>query len=278
MQHKVTTYKKGNISFSDNGKGRVIVLLHGFLGSKEVWNKVESKLAKHFRVICIDLPGHGDSDCFGYVHQMDLMAKAVKAVMDYLKLKKYVIVGHSMGGYAALAFGELFADNLKGLCLFHSTSYADSAEKKKDRTRAIALVKADARIYTKTTIENLFATKYLDKHQSEIAFATKIAQNTSRRGIVAALEGMKDRPNRDVILNFAEYPIMMCIGMHDNVLPADSLMEQSELIERKYIVKYENVGHMGFLESETKSVKHLKRFARACFSKAKPLSEFYNVK
>lgn len=265
-------FRNEKISFTDEGKGRVIVLLHGFLGSKEIWIETRNLLKKQFRIISIDLPGHGGSACFGYVHGMDLMAKAVKAVMDSLRLKKYIIVGHSMGGYAALAFAEFFPDNLKGMCLFHSTCFTDSEEKKRDRTRAVRLVKSDAKVYTKNTIKNLFALKNLIKNKKEISFAQKIAANTSKRGIVASLEGMKDRPNRDIVLNFSEYPIMMIIGRYDAILPMQSLLNQSEFIPSKYLLLLENDGHMGFLENPIVCSKHLKRFFRLCFKKQnKPL-------
>jgi pimeloyl-ACP methyl ester carboxylesterase len=249
------------------------VLLHGFLGSKELFQNIHDNLSRHFRVINIDLPGHGQSDCFGYVHSMELMAKSVKAVMDHLRLKKYILVGHSMGGYAALAFGELFPDNLRGICLFHSTAYADSEQKKKDRARAVALVKANARLYTRDTIKNLFATRNIEQLKSEISFAQRIAVKTPRRGIVAALEGMKDRPNRDVILNFAEYPVMMVVGRYDNILPMQLLLNQAEMIKSRYVLLLENNGHMGFLENPKHSLIHIKRFARNCFKpQRKPMS------
>lgn len=270
-------FRNEKISFSDEGKGRAVVLLHGFLGSKEIWNETRSLLNKQFRVISIDLPGHGGSACFGYVHGMDLLAKAVKAVMDSLRLKKYIIVGHSMGGYAALAFAEFFPDNLKGICLFHSTCFADSEEKKRDRTRAVRLVKADAKVYTKNTIKNLFAGRNLVKHKAEISFAQKIASKTSKRGIVASLEGMKDRPNRDIVLNFSEYPIMMIIGRYDAILPMQSLLNQSEFIPSKYVLLLENAGHMGLLENPKACAKHLKRFFRLCFKRQnKPLDLKFN--
>ena len=266
---KTTTFRSETVAYSDTGKGRVIVLAHGFLGSHEIWKPIHDKLAKYFRLIAIDLPGHGGTGCFGYVHGMDLMAKCIKAVMDNLKLKKYVIIGHSMGGYAALAFGELFPDNLRGMCLFHSSAYSDSTQKKTDRNRAIKLVKTNARLYTRETIKNLFATQNLRKMKAEVTFAQKIAAKTSKRGIVAALEGMKDRPNRDVILNFAEYPIMMIIGRYDNILPMQILLNQSELIKRKHVLLLENCGHMGFLEDPKMCLKEIKRFIRVSFGSKK---------
>ena len=262
---KTTKYKNGTVSFSDTGKGRVVVLLHGFLGSHQIWKSTIQNLSKFFRVIAIDLPGHGETDCFGYVHTTELLAKTVKAVMDSLRLKKYVVVGHSMGGYAALAFADLYPDNLKGLCLFHSSAYADSDDKKKDRTRSIKVVKANHQIYTTEVIKNLFASKNFKYLKNEIAFAQDIAASVSKRSIIASLEGMKDRPNRDIILGMAHYPIMMVIGELDNVLPYDQLLEQSELIKEKHLLYLEHDGHMGFLESPEKSQRALKKFLRVCF-------------
>lgn len=262
---KTAIYKREKVSFTDKGKGRVIVLLHGFLGSKNIWDKTASDLAKSYRVIAIDLPGHGASPCFGYAHSMELMAKCVKAVMDSLKLKKYVIIGHSMGGYVGLAFADLFPDNLRGFCLFHSTAYPDSEEKKKDRLRAIQLVKSSKSLYTKNTIKNLFASKNLKYLKEEISFAANIAKQSSKQGIIAALHGMRDRPGRDIILGLVEYPIMMVIGELDNVLPYEQLLEQSQLIKNKSILYLEHDGHFGFLESPKRCNKELRKFLRKCY-------------
>ena len=262
---KTAKFKNGNIQFSDTGKGRVVVLLHGFLGSLDIWEQTIKNLSKSFRVIAIDLPGHGGSDNFGYVHTMDLLAKSVKSVLDHLNLKKYVLIGHSMGGYAALAFADLFPDNIRGICLHHSTAYPDSEDKKRDRTRSIKVVKANHRIYTTEVIRNLFAAKNLKYLKKELSFASKIAGKTKKQGIIAALEGMKDRPDRSVILGLVEYPIMMVIGQHDNVLPAQQLLEQSQKIQKPHVLYLEHDGHMGFLESPKKSNKALRQFIRICY-------------
>lgn len=258
-------FKNGKVFFSDTGKGRTVVLLHGFLGSHEIWKSTIEFLSKNFRVIAIDLPGHGATECFGYVHTSELNAKCVKAVMDSLRLKKYVIVGHSMGGYAGLAFADLFPDNLKGLCLYHSSALADSEEKKRDRTRSTKVVKANHKIYTTEVIKNLFASKNIKYLKEEISFAQKIASKTSKQSIIASIEGMKDRPNRDIILGMAPYPIMMVIGELDNVLPYQQLLEQAELIKNKHLLFLEHDGHMGFLESPRQSNNALKKFLRVCF-------------
>ncbi|MGZ3863556.1 MAG: alpha/beta fold hydrolase [Bacteroidia bacterium] len=258
-------FREGKIAYTVSGRGRAVVLLHGFLGSKEIWEETRTALAKHFKVICIDLPGHGQSDCFGYVHGMELMARSVKAVMDKLRYKKYVLVGHSMGGYAALAFAELFSESVKGICLLHSTSYADSEQKKQDRDKAIKSVKSNPQIYIRATISNLFWEKNTKLLKKQINFATQIASKTQRQGIVDALEGMKDRASRDIILHYADYPVQFIIGKYDNVLPMATLLEQTKLCKHPHVLVLEETGHMGFLEETGVCVKHLKKFLRICF-------------
>jgi pimeloyl-ACP methyl ester carboxylesterase len=262
---KSANYKNEKVTFSDSGKGKAVVLLHGFLGSHKIWEQTINNLSTSYRVIAIDLPGHGNTECLGYAHSMDLMAKCVKSVLDSLRLKKYIIIGHSMGGYVGLAFADLFPDHLKGLCLYHSTAYADSDEKKKDRLRAIQAVKADRGIFTKSTIKNLFASKNLKYLREEISFALSIAKQTKKKGIIASLHGMRDRPRRDIILGLVNYPIMMVIGELDNVLPYDQLLEQSQLIKNKTILYLEHDGHFGFLESIELSNKAIRKFLRKCY-------------
>lgn len=262
---KQCIFKNDVVTFFDQGKGRVVVLLHGFLGSHQIWKDTISSLSKNYRVIAIDLPGHGNTANYGYAHSMDLMAHCVKSVLDFLRLKKVVIIGHSMGGYAALAFADLYPDTLKGLCLYHSTAYEDNSEKKKDRLRAIELVKKNRTVYTKETIKNLFAKKNLKYLKNEIAFATKIAKSTKKEGIVASLRGMKDRPSRDLILGLVTYPIMMVIGEHDNVLNSQSLIEQSKLLKKPSVLYLEHDGHFGFLESPIVSHIAIKKFLRKCY-------------
>ena len=263
---KTVTYRNEKITFLDQGSGRAVVLLHGFLGSHEIWQKTTANLSRSYRVIAIDLPGHGSTGCIGYAHSMDMMAKCVKKVMDSLRLKRYVLIGHSMGGYVALAFADLYPDNLRGLCLFHSTAYSDSEEKKNDRIRAIDLVKKNKTVYTRTTIQNLFATKNLKYLKEEIALATKIARGTSRQGIIAALYGMRDRPRRDIILGLVTYPIMFVIGMLDNIIAPGQLFEQSQPVKSKTILKLEHDGHFGFLESPRQTNKELRKFLRKSFT------------
>lgn len=260
-------FKKVKIRYSDTGKGRVIVLLHGFLGSHEIWSEFIKKLSKRFRVIAIDLPGHGETPAIGYYHSMELLAQSVKAVLDKVGVRRYVIVGHSMGGYTALAFAELYPENVSGLCLFNSTSYADSEAKKKDRDRVIRLVKKEHKYYVAEVVTSLFAPENLTKIPKEVEKVKRIATATSKQAIINSLEGMKERKSRDLILKFAEYPVLFIIGKKDSVIGYETMYPQIGLCKYPSVLMLENTGHMAFYEAPKETVKELTVFTDRCFKK-----------
>ena len=99
-------FKGIDLFYTDQGTGIPVILLHGFLENSTMWDDLTPELSKKYRVICIDLLGHGNTACLGYIHTMELMAEAVEAIIKYLQIKQSVLIGHSMGGYVALAYAE----------------------------------------------------------------------------------------------------------------------------------------------------------------------------
>jgi pimeloyl-ACP methyl ester carboxylesterase len=260
-------FKKSKIFYTDTGKGRTLVMLHGFLGSHEIWSEFTKVLSKKFRVIAIDLPGHGETSAIGYYHSMELMAQSVKAVLDKVGVRRYIITGHSMGGYVALAFAELFPENVSGICLCNSTSYADTEEKKKDRDRAIRIVKREHRHYASEAVTALFAPENLSKFRVEVNHAKKIAAKVSKQGIINSLEGMKERKSRDLILKFAEFPVLFVVGKKDKVVNYETMYPQMALCKYPSILMLEHSAHMSFYESAQETLKELEQFAIRTFRK-----------
>jgi pimeloyl-ACP methyl ester carboxylesterase len=260
MKNQTITFKGIDVSFTDSGKGKAVVFLHGFLGDKTVWNYYVKQLTSSTtRVITIDLLGHGKTACLSYVHTMEEMAEAVLEVLKQLKLRKYYLVGHSMGGYVSLALAENHPDDIRGLCMFHSSAKADSEAKQKDRDRAIKVVKRNAKLFIEEAIPKLFCTKYKPNLRA-IDKAKSIAFSASKQGIVAALEGMKIRLDREIILKFAPYPVLYIIGKEDNILPYKDLVNQATLADKGSYELLEKVGHMGFYENQKECLTILQEF------------------
>lgn len=258
---KTTNYKNTKISYTDQGKGNAVVLLHGFLENSTMWNYLAPVLAKKNRVICIDLLGHGQTDCLGYIHSMEDMADAVHQVISELKIRKAVFVGHSMGGYVALAVAELYPEFMKGLVLLNSTSRADSEERIANRTRAIKAVKQNYVAAVRMSIANLFSEENRTKLSKQIEWVREEALQTPLQGIIAAQEGMKLRKDREVILHFATYPILLILGKKDPVLNYEENLEQIEGTNVKLITF--NDGHMSHLENQAELEKVMAGFLKS---------------
>ncbi|AUS05573.1 alpha/beta fold hydrolase [Pseudotamlana carrageenivorans] len=251
-------FKGTNIYFTDSGKGSALVLLHGFLESTEIWHQLQPELSKKFRVICIDLLGHGQTGCIGYVHSMEQMAEAVEAVLKHLRIRRSTMIGHSMGGYVALAFAEKKPDDLKGLCLLNSTASADSAEKKINRERTIEVVKKNHHTFIKIAITNLFRPKNRIIFKESIKTLIAHAKKTPLQGIIAALEGMKIRDDREALLHFTPFKKMIIAGKKDPVLDYNTIVKQVEGAQVKLVTFPD--GHMSFTENESELLQAIMRF------------------
>jgi pimeloyl-ACP methyl ester carboxylesterase len=240
-------YKNTKISYSDTGKGNAVVLLHGFLENQTMWQDLTPELSKKHRVITLDLLGHGETDCLGYVHSMEDNAEIVQAVLSKLRIRRAIFVGHSMGGYVALAFAEMYPEKVKGLVLMNSTSKADSEERKTNRDRAIKVVKKEYTTFVRLSIANLFSPDNRDRLIDEIEKVKIEALKTPIQGVVASLEGMKNRKDREVLLHFTPYPKMLILGKKDPVLIYETALEQIEDTAVKLITLPD--GHMSHIEN-----------------------------
>jgi pimeloyl-ACP methyl ester carboxylesterase len=192
---------------------------------------------------------------------MEKQAEMVKYVLDKLKLKRYIIVGHSMGGYVALAFAELYPKNVKALCLMNSTAMADDKEKIKNRNRGIEAVKMNSKIFIRLAIPNLFLEKNRSVFQSDIRNIIQEALQMSKQGIIAAIEGMKIRNDRTIILKTSDFPILMIISKQDPALNFKSLIDQTNNT-KVYTVIF-NDGHMSHIENTKELISTLKNFVLA---------------
>ena len=240
-------YKNTKISYSDTGKGNAVVLLHGFLENQTMWQDLVPELRQKNRIITLDLLGHGNTECLGYVHSMEDNAEAVQAVLTKLRIRKAVFVGHSMGGYVALAFAELYPDSMRALILLNSTSNADSEERKANRDRAIKAVKKDYTTFIRLSIANLFSPDNRERLIDEIEKVKLEALKTPLQGVVASLEGMKIRKDREVLLHLTPYPKMLILGKNDPVLIYENALEQIEETAVKLVTLPD--GHMSHIEN-----------------------------
>ncbi|MBP1840291.1 alpha/beta fold hydrolase [Formosa algae] len=254
----ILQHKGSPIYFSDQGKGTAIILLHGFLENSSMWKRIAPELAKKHRVICIDLLGHGDTACIGYIHTMDMMADAVQTVLNHLKIRRYYIVGHSMGGYVSLVLAERLPDNIKGLVLMNSTAKTDSPERLDLRNRAIEVVKRNYKSMVKMSIANLFKPENTKTFAKDIDWLKSEALRTPLQGYIAAQEGMKVRQDLEVLFHFSPYKKMIIYGNNDPVLDPETIIKQTLNTDVELVAL--PGGHMSYIENESETLQNLTNF------------------
>jgi pimeloyl-ACP methyl ester carboxylesterase len=253
--------KNKKIYYTDCGKGETIVLLHGYLESLEIWNEFSKELSKKFRVIAFDIPGHGESELLSEKHSMKILAIAVYHSLKKLEIKTCFILGHSMGGYAALMFHKLFPEMLSGFSLFHSHPFADSEETINKRLREIELVKDGKKNLIATfNTPFAFASDNTDQFQTEIETAKKIALKTSQEGIIANLHAMMNRPDLSESLKKTHVPFLYILGKKDNYIDFKTVVPKIKMPVKSELHVLENSGHMGFIEEKTESINILINF------------------
>ncbi len=255
---------KNNLSISYNDEGRnndnVIVLIHGFLETSETWVNFSKELSKDYRVISIDLPGHGNSSLHTEPFTMCKYAEVIMNIVDYEQITKAFLIGHSMGGYVALAFAENYPEKLSGLSLFHSAPFADNKDKKTVRLAAIERIKnGEKNDICSVHSKSVFANNNLEKFSEDIKIGEELAKKQTNEGIIASILTMKDRNDRANILKNLKVPFLYIIGRHDNYIPME-ILDKIEMPKKFKVEVLENSGHMGMIEEKEKSLKIINDF------------------
>ncbi|MFL9482355.1 alpha/beta fold hydrolase [Chitinophagaceae bacterium LWZ2-11] len=255
---KVFTYNQVNVSYRVEGKGIVVVLLHGFGETGTVWDAQIEYLKKYCKLIVPDLPGSGLSVIPDILinnsefSTIEYYASCIHALLIHEQVNACIMLGHSMGGYITLAFADKFSALLKGFGFVHSTAFADSPEKKINRQRGIELMeKYGGYSFLKTTTPNLFTTSYKEAEFYKVEnlieegrfFATPALQNYYR--------AMMNRPDRIAVLKGSKFPVLFIIGEEDVAVPIKDSLTQASIPKISYIHILQDVGHMGMWEKES---------------------------
>jgi pimeloyl-ACP methyl ester carboxylesterase len=244
--------------YHTEGSGNQVLLLHGFGEDGNVWAEQVNYLKKDFRVIVPDLPGSGRS---GLIDDMSIegLAEVVRALLE--KEGPAHIIAHSMGGYIALAILEKFPHLLNSLCLFHSTAYADTEEKKLARRKSIEFIQTHGPYeFLKTSIPNLFSPLSKERMPDRINEFIAAQHNFTAKALVSYYEAMMARPDRTVLLRNSRLPFLFIMGKYDNAVPFSDSLQQCHLPEKSYIHILRSSGHMGMMEEEEKANRILYNF------------------
>ena len=249
------------INYKIEGKGSTVVLIHGFLETSETWRDFSNKLSEKHLVITADLPGHGKSELYEEPYTMCRYAESIYYILQEEEIENALITGHSMGGYVALAFAENYPHMLSGLCLFHSSPFADNEEKKKNRDKVINQIKhGNKNLICSDHAKAVFADYNISTFKNAVSEGEKIAKSIPEEAVIASLTAMKKRKDRSEILKNLQVPFLYIFGNSDRFIPR-TILNKIDFPKDTSIGILKNSGHTGMIEEKEKSLKLINDFA-----------------
>lgn len=262
----ISTEKCPQLFYRVYGQGDPVVLLHGFPLDGQIWQNVAAGLSAQYKVIVPDLPGAGMSSFEGDEMSIDEMAGAVKAILDTEHIDRAIVCGHSMGGYVALALADRDIEMIAGLGLIHSSSAADTDEKKEQRWKAIELFRKGGKDpFIRQMVPGLFSPVNKDRLSLQISDLATRSLSTPEKSMIAFYTAMINRPDRSGTLKNGNFPVLWAMGEDDTIMPINTLMQQTSYANVNFVEVIAQCGHMAMIENPSLLISHIMTFAAYCY-------------
>lgn len=243
-----------NIYFRELGQGSPIILIHGFCETHEIWSGFDKELAHYGRVISIDLPGFGKSPLPPIPFTIDTVAEIILTWLKDNQINDPMLVGHSLGGYVALAMAALDPQYCHQLVLFHSSIYADTVEKKANRDKVIDFVTNNGVApFIQTFVPSLF----YNKSHPELEKVRSISATTPLKTLIEYTRAMRDRPSREDFFKTYQGHSLIISGEKDEIIPLETSKKMSATGLKSDFLCLKDTGHMGMIEAKPISLEKI---------------------
>lgn len=253
------------LAFQIRGRGRPVLLVHGFPFHRAQWDAQVEALAARALVITVDLRGFGESAFEpGFSPEMSTMeqhADDLAALLDEAGVKEPVtFVGFSMGGYVAFPFFNRHRRRLDALALCNTRAIADTPEGAAGRATMAAKVLAEGpKPLVDGMLPKLLAPDTL-AHRPEIVERVRALMQAPRGAIAAALRGMAQRPDSTPLLPKIDVPTLVVVGEHDAISSPAEMRGIASVIRDAKFVQLAGAGHMTTHETPAELSRTLVEF------------------
>lgn len=237
------------IGYSDQGTGLPIVFLHAFPLNRTMWATQARLLSVQFRIITIDLRGHGESDAPLWRYTLEQSADDVRALLDHLEIQRALFVGLSMGGYILFAFYRKYAARVKGLILADTKAQADTEEGENGRFQLaqIAYKKGPSAI-ADVMIPKLLSPATIQTNPDLVHQVRAMIEGNQISGIAGDLMAMAERPDSVSLLSQITCPTQIIVGELDQATPPSDAKLMAEQIPHARLVIIPHAAHLSNLE------------------------------
>jgi pimeloyl-ACP methyl ester carboxylesterase len=255
-----------SLGVDDHGRGVPVILLHGFPLSAEIWSPVRPALEDVARLVTPDLPGFGRSAKPASGYAMDEMAECVVRLADVLGLERFVLGGHSMGGYVAMRVAAAAPGRVAGLLLVDTRAGADGAEARQRRDAAISSIRAGGRqAFLDGFVQTLIGPSTRRRAPRVEAELRELASEVPDHVLVGALEGMRDRPDSTDVLRSLDVPALFVAGDEDLLAPPDVAEQMRREMRQARLEIILETGHTPSVERPVATAAVMVAFLRREF-------------
>jgi pimeloyl-ACP methyl ester carboxylesterase len=237
------------LAYSDRGTGLPIIFLHAFPLNRTMWAQQEVALSSQFRVITIDLRGHGESDAPLWRYTLAQSADDVNALLDHLSIQQATFAGLSMGGYILFAFYQKYAARVKGLILADTRAQADTAEGKDGRFQmAQTAYKNGPPAIADLMIPKLLSPATIQTRPDLVQQVRTMIEGNQISGIAGDLMAMAERPDSIPLLKQITCSTQIIVGELDQATPPSDAKLMAEQIPNARLSIIPHAAHLANLE------------------------------
>lgn len=255
------------LAYSDSGRGFPIVFLHAFPLNRTMWAQQESVLSSQFRIITIDLRGHGDSDAPLWHYTLEQATDDVRALLDHLAIRQAVFVGLSMGGYILLAFYRKYSDRVKGMVLADTRAQADTVEGKAGRFQMAQIAyKQGPSAIADIMIPKLLSSATIQTRPEIVQQVRTMIEGNQMSGIVGDLMAMAERPDSVPLLKQIACPTQIIVGELDHATPPSDAKLMADQIADARLALIANAAHLANIEQPETFNQIIAEFSRKLVS------------
>jgi 3-oxoadipate enol-lactonase len=231
----------------DGFDGDALVMIHGFPLTRDIWDAQAEALARTHRVVRPDLRGMGASSVPDGPYLMETLASDIAATLDALAIERAALVGHSLGGYVALAFVRMYTERVTHLALVCSRIAADTQEIAENRRKSADSIEREERLPSGMATR-LLAPETLSRHPDIAQRAAELSRRVNPRGAAAMLRGMALRTASEDIAPDVNVPVLVVAGERDAIVPMDEARAVARAFPKGHLVVCERSGHLPMLE------------------------------
>ena len=268
------------LHFTDTGPrdAPILVLVHGYSASLNTWDAWVRNLRKDYRVIRLDLPGHGLSRCVDNDEiGIEQFIASIDRVTHSLDVDQFTLVGSSMGGHTAWAYALAHPEKLDGLVLVDSAGWLDAPGEGDKEPMIFKLLRnglarnvmkdLDMSALIRAGLEDSFADPELVTDEMVERYSAMSRAPCHREALLKIMSGTTLRvPASKERLSAIAVPTLILHGDTDNLIPVAHAEKFADAIPGSKLIIYPETGHIPQEEQPVASVEDFRAFLAAIYS------------